>query len=787
MQLRPYEYIHVLDRNNNVTRIEIGPINFILQDHEEVVTGSTAKKMTVLENLTYALVEDPVDMDKDGEPKKDKHGQTKVKHGEQEIRTYKDYEEPWPLYPGEKLLKVSKLIVIPRNNALRVKANRDFKDGSESRQAGDEWFIQGPAIYTPRIEVNEVKTEEPIIIHSMEGVKVRARYRCKDLEGKVREAGEEWLVTKRGFYMLGIDEVFGGLVKGEILTETKAIQISATKTFTDIYGIERKAGEEWLVTCRMAAVHLLDVYERFVQNVNLTVLDKSQYCYLSNPVEGGSNVLGKKILVKGPKAFFLKPGEELEGGVKPFYILGEDEALLMKALENFTMEEEKKTAGDKWMIYGPLTYVPPVQVKILERRKRIPMDSLEGIYVRDTQNGSVSMVKGKTYMLKAHEELWNMDLNDNVERLIARQMGARKVKYKMVSYKAPFNTAVQVYDYKKKEQRVIFGPDLVTLEPDEQFTVCFLSGKTPKQPGVIRTIHLELGPNFSTDGVQVETSDHARLEIHLSYNWKFIYEEKDLKSCSKLFNVRDFIGDMCKAMASRVRGAVASQKFDVFHKASAKIIRTSIFGMTAEGKVGDSFFFKSNGLNVFNVDIKSVEPVDKKTRQRLQETVNQAIEITTKMQEQEAQRIADKHMQEAEGILERQILQDDAKIEESKKELLKYETASKEIEKKGVAIAEAQANSKAMEIAAEADVALAENAARAKKERELGALEFIKAKHTLELEHETKLANLKITKAEKLATIESTKFQDIMDSIGKQTLVDVAMVISYYIYIYIYI
>ena len=41
---------------------------------------------------------------------------------------------------------------------------------------------------------------------------------------------------------------------------------------------------------------------------------------------------------------------------------------------------------------------------------------------------------------------------------------------------------------------------------------------------------------------------------------------KDTKEAAKLFSVPDFVGDACKAIASRVRGAVAQCKFDDFHK-----------------------------------------------------------------------------------------------------------------------------------------------------------------------------------------------------------------------------
>lgn len=56
----------------------------------------------------------------------------------------------------------------------------------------------------------------------------------------------------------------------------------------------------------------------------------------------------------------------------------------------------------------------------------------------------------------------------------------KRDKTKIISFKAPHNSAVQLYDYKLKRSRVIFGPDLVMLGPDEQFTVLNLSGGKPK-------------------------------------------------------------------------------------------------------------------------------------------------------------------------------------------------------------------------------------------------------------------------------------------------------------------
>lgn len=78
--------------------------------------------------------------------------------------------------------------------------------------------------------------------------------------------------------------------------------------------------------------------------------------------------------------------------------------------------------------------------------------------------------------------------------------------------------------------------------------------------------------------------------------------------------MKDFIGDLCNLMASKVRAAVASADFDTFHKTSARLIRKSIFGMNEQGKIGKEFMMDKNNLMVTNVDIKAVEPVDVQTK-----------------------------------------------------------------------------------------------------------------------------------------------------------------------------
>lgn len=309
------------------------------------------------------------------------------------------------------------------------------------------------------------------------------------------------------------------------------------------------------------------------------------------------------------------------------------------------------------MLTGPLEYLPPIEVEVVTVRSAIPLDANEGIYVRDRLTGKVRAVVGSTYMLTQNEELWAKKLPLDVEQMLRSSkdpLADRGLRGKrgpggkgddesaeadwdptrVVTYRVPHNAAVQIYDYKRKRARIAFGPELVMLDPDEQFTLLSLSGGKPKRPNVIRSICLLLGPDFCSDVLVVETADHARLSIQLSYNWQFeISPERTDEEASKLFSLPDFVGDFCKAIAARVRGAVASVNFDVFHKNSASLIRESVFGKDAEGRVQDRFIFPQNNLIVTSVDVQSVEPVDQRTRDALMKSVQLAIEITSNSQE----------------------------------------------------------------------------------------------------------------------------------------------------------
>jgi major vault protein len=308
------------------------------------------------------------------------------------------------------------------------------------------------------------------------------------------------------------------------------------------------------------------------------------------------------------------------------------------------------------------------------------------------------------------------------------------------------------------------------LGPDEQFTVLSLSGNTPKTPKVLNVIALLLGPRFSTDVVIVETSDHARLSLKLSYNWHFEVDKNNQEAAASLFSVPDFIGDFCKAIASRVRGNIASQSFDHFHKFSADIIRKAVFGTDEAGNVRNRFHFKSNSLVITNIDIQSVEPVDQRTRDALQKSVQLAIEITTKSQEAAARHEAERREQEAKGRLERQKIDDEAEAEKARRELLSLQATSAAVESTGQAAAEAKARAAAAKIEGTANVAQAQYKAEAQATKSNAQLKTLKAEQESEIGYKRDWNQLEIKKAQDLAEIDAGKFKAIIDAVGSDTL-----------------
>jgi len=188
----------------------------------------------------------------------------------------------------------------------------------------------------------------------------------------------------------------------------------------------------------------------------------------------------------------------------------------------------------------------------------------------------------------------------------------------------------------------------------------------------------------------------------------------------------------------------------------------------------EEFFFPSNNLVISSIDIQSVEPVDARTRESLQRSVQLAIEITTKAQEAEARHSAAITDQEAKSELERLKITDAADVEHARKRLLELQTQSTTIEHSGRLSSEAKARAAAEKIDGQNAVAKAKLSARASDVQSSAQLNQRVAEQDLELSHQAQTDDLEIVKARDDASIETDKTQALVQAIGVATVRSIA-------------
>lgn len=457
---------------------------------------------------------------------------------------------------------------------------------------------------------------------------------------------------------------------------------------------------------------------------------------------------------------------------------------------------------------GPCSLIPTASTRIIVDtdtgaivRCKHTLGEGEGLYVRHRVTGVVRCIPGPcSYLLGAEEELWEKPLSAEVARHLDRlvshsayvdvQKGVsarelRGASVRAVAFHVPHRSVTQLFNYKTQTTRTVFGPDHILLEPDEAFTVVSLSGSPwdpekpnkclPKQPHHITALHLFLGPSNMTDVVHVETRDHAQLALQLSYGWFFDIQHGDSISAQACFRVSDFVGDSCSFIASRIRAAVASMPFEEFHKNNARCLKRAVFGVSAEtGESEEVLRFPANRLVVTSVDIQKMEVLDDRTRQGLQKSVKMAIEITTHAQEAEAQQIAMAREQQAQGLLERQQMQDQVASEEQRRVLLNAEVNGLAIVSSGKSKAVAEAASTAAHIEGESFVQAA--VARAAKESLLysTAHEMQSSKQRLLTQHEETIMALAQKYQRELQDIQHTLMVEVAAALGPGTIEEIA-------------
>ncbi|XP_071828594.1 major vault protein-like [Apostichopus japonicus] len=809
----PLQFVHILDMSTNITRLEVGPKKVVLQYNEKLSVGPL--NLIIVPPGKYCCIKNPVKNYEVGK-------QCELKHGDVDVRFN---QEPFPLYPGEILEDaerygidqfgysnaIKKLPVVKANQAVRLCSRVDGMVDGVARKAGDLWQLEGPLTYKPLSDAEITGVVDAQVIGINQAIRMRAKQDLTTKSGVKKSAGEEWLEKKVGSYLPGVYEEVVDLVPAYTLKPEEGLHIKATHNCVDALKKKRSAGEMWLVTGEQINSYIPEIGEEVMKAVQKTVLRKGQFCVVSNPVDrDGVCQLGKEKLWKGVVSFFLHPGETIKHGIQEQFILGPDQSIVLRANCEFTDKSagekpKERKCGDRWMIRGPRCYIPPIELDVVEQgdgqlvRKAIPLGENEGIYVRNLQSGEVKAIMGpQSYLLTEHEQLWQKELPEVVEKILQNGGGfgegdIRKLAYfessidsefsgekprnktRVIRYRCPHNTAVQVYKYQEKVGRVVFGPDMAILGPHEDFNVLSLSAGKPKKENALQTICLMLGPDYITDIIEVETSDHARLRIRLAFNNFFEFEQGNEVEEKLIFSVPDFIGFACRQVGSRIRGAVSRVKFDEFHRHSMKLLQVAVFGTDDKGQMKSKLKFEANKLVITNIDIQSVEPVDQTMKDSLLKSVQMAIEIATSSVERTAGHEAARKEQEAKGHLERQRLVNQKEAEKARSILYELRAQTSAVESTGQAKAEAQAQAEKLLIEGQSSIDEATLKQEAENIIHSTDLEIQTMLREAELSYQQQQDTLELDTKKRMAEIEVEKFASMVDSIGIETITKIAI------------
>jgi major vault protein len=126
------------------------------------------------------------------------------------------------------------------------------------------------------------------------------------------------------------------------------------------------------------------------------------------------------------------------------------------------------------------------------------------------------------------------------------------------------------------------------------------------------------------------------------------------------------------------------------------------------------------------------------------------------------------------GASDLQLIKSQIIAQKERIKLIELQTKSMSVESSGKAVAEAKAIAERIKIKGEAEESKSKLQVEARKVTELSELDMLKKKNATEIEKLTAMNNLEITTKQKLADIEVSKFENMMDALGKDTIVAMA-------------
>ncbi|OAF65170.1 hypothetical protein A3Q56_07120, partial [Intoshia linei] len=411
-------YIYIKNINTRIITVITGPQKYTLKN-DEIEFGKVERYVVIPKNH-YCILENPILINKN-EIVMNNNGMPKLQYGKRVILFH---QEPFALYPGEKLIQeVTPMHYIKRNTILRLKVLMEYVDGDKLMKPGNEFYLSGPQLYVPKIELKFVEILKCITIKNAGAAHFKALNDVDDDGfGKSRIKGEEWMILGPNKFYPHRDILYLYTTTPiEIFRNNHFLFIQCTSNFEDMFGIARVAGDQWVVSSEDTLLYYKSNNETILETVNPKYLDIDQYLNVTIMEKNKDAEFSKPKLERiiGPCYYHWSIGSTV-GPQEKMVLLKRYEAVKVIASKDIIDEDKvERKAGEKWLVKGPRLYMPPLYVKVVDKCETHVLSVDKGIYVKNCDTGLVKLVSNQCYMLKENEELWTKLISSKIDKKLS--------------------------------------------------------------------------------------------------------------------------------------------------------------------------------------------------------------------------------------------------------------------------------------------------------------------------------------------------------------------------------
>jgi len=366
-------------------------------------------------------------------------------------------------------------------------------------------------------------------------------------------------------------------------------------------------------------------HERIIEESSATQLSKVEYLHVSDKITGDQRT------VKGPCLYFPEDNET---------IICQKSAISLKKNEYLRVVDRmtgvvRVEKGEK------LLFLDPVEQMVGNIERGINVDACRAVLIRKIKSGQLQLITDPQVFIPSEDET------------IVEQKSLIRLE--------EYHTAV-IKNNETGDKTFRQGPTTFFLQPFTKLLEQRWSTGIHKDRKDLVVSLFDSRPHFMWYDFEARTRDNVELVLSITFFWAMSNVQKMVSATS------DPPGDLCAHARSVIIQAISQIELESFLADFNDVIESSVLRKDDSGKNVDKFY-EERGLDVYNVEVRSVSCKDKATQAVLQDIIKENTNRIARMQKQESANEVNVKMLEGQIASEEMRLKLlDIKLEATRKE-----------------------------------------------------------------------------------------------------------------------